>query len=423
MELTLQIPRRTNRWSAPVGIGIGGAALGAALAYLLDPAQGARRRAGAQQKAIHAAKEIREAASVTSRDVAYRSRGLWAEALGDLSEIVARMRGEIPPDSVLAQRVRARLGRLCAHPSSIQIESREGRIRLAGPVFRAELDPILKGIARVRGVRDVESRLEAHETAGDIPGLQGEGPRIERPELLQQHWSPAARLLVGATGAGLLAFGGSRRGLLGAGAATAGMGLLLRSLTNLPMKRLVGFGAGRRAIDLQKDLFVDAPVEEVFAFFKRFENFPKFMSHVREVAPHGERERHWRWSVTGPAGVPVTWDAEVTEYASNQVIAWKSVAGSPVGHAGIVRFQPDRGGTRLSIQLSYNPPGGAIGHALISALGADPKKQLDDDLLRFKSLLETGKATGYEGTARKEEVAPESTAPSRTPLEPGPHVK
>jgi hypothetical protein len=54
----------------------------------------------------------------------------------------------------------------------------------------------------------------------------------------------------------------------------------------------------------------------------------------------------------------------------------------------------------------------------LSATAAHPKKQLDDDLLRFKSLIERGKATGAEGTVGKEEVAPESARPARTPPEP-----
>lgn len=414
MELTLQIPRRTKHRRAPVGLGLGGAAAGAALVYWLDPAQGARRRAEARQKALHAAKEAAGAASVTGRDLEYRTRGLWAEARSGLWEAVERLRGETPSDRVLAERVRARLGRLCSHPSAIRVESHGGQVRLAGPVFRAERDQVLRGIAGVRGVQGVESQLESHETADDVPGLQGGARRIERPELLQESWSPSARLLVGAAGVGLAGLGAARRSALGTFTGTLGLGLLLRSLTNLPVKRLVGIGAGRRAVDVRKDLFVDAPVEEVFSFFRRFENFPKFMTHVRDVAPLGERNRRWRWTVEGPAGAPVSWDAEITEYAPNQVIAWKSVAGAPIAHAGVVRFEPDRSGTRVSVRLSYNPPGGALGHALIAALGAHPKRQLDDDLLRFKSLLERGKATGFEGTVRKEAIAPEAPLPGST---------
>jgi uncharacterized membrane protein len=129
------------------------------------------------------------------------------------------------------------------------------------------------------------------------------------------------------------------------------------------------------------------------------------MDHVREVTPRGEEGRRWNWTVTGPAGVPVSWEAEVTRYVPNRVIAWKSVAGSLVRNAGIVRFEPDDGGTRLSVRLSYNPPGGALGHALVAALGAHPRKQLHEDLLRFKSLIESGKTTGRAGRVTQEQLA------------------
>jgi uncharacterized membrane protein len=63
-----------------------------------------------------------------------------------------------------------------------------------------------------------------------------------------------------------------------------------------------------------------------------------------------------------------------------------------VQHAGLVRFDPEKRGTRVHIRMSYNPPAGATGHAVAVALGADPRRQMDGDLLRMKTLIETGKA-------------------------------
>jgi uncharacterized membrane protein len=81
------------------------------------------------------------------------------------------------------------------------------------------------------------------------------------------------------------------------------------------------------------------------------------------------------------------------------------VEGALVENAGVIHFEDmGRGRTRLDIRLSYNPPAGAIGHAFAKLLGADPKRQMDDDLLRFKSLMERGKATGHETVSRDELV-------------------
>jgi uncharacterized membrane protein len=134
---------------------------------------------------------------------------------------------------------------------------------------------------------------------------------------------------------------------------------------------------------------VNAPVEEVFAFWSMMENFPRFMSHVAEVRKLTADV--WHWKVRGPAGMTFQWDAVVTRLAPHEVLAWKSVEGAAIENAGIIRFQPEGQGTRLDIRLSYDPPAGAIGHAFARLLGADPRKQMEDDLLRFKSLMELGR--------------------------------
>jgi uncharacterized membrane protein len=146
------------------------------------------------------------------------------------------------------------------------------------------------------------------------------------------------------------------------------------------------------------------PLEEVFAFFRAFENFPRFMTHVRDVRPIGADR--WHWIVGGPAGVAVEWDAELTDLVPNQVIAWRSAEAAQVESSGVVRFEPEQGGTRIDVRMSYNPPAGALGHAIAGLFGANAKKQMDDDLLRFKSLLERGKATGHGGKVSRDEVAP-----------------
>jgi uncharacterized membrane protein len=90
--------------------------------------------------------------------------------------------------------------------------------------------------------------------------------------------------------------------------------------------------------------------------------------------------------------MPVEFDTVVTAFRPGELIAWRTVEGSPVAHAGIVRFDPTRdGGTRVHIRLSYNPPAGAVGAAVAWLTGADPKRQLDEDLVRMKTFIETGR--------------------------------
>ncbi len=391
------LPRSTHR-KKPMVVNarsaLAGLVAGAAAVALLEPRGGARRRDLLVQRTAHAGKAARQFGAKAVRDLANRSRGLVASARSSARETTA-------PDEVLRERVRARLGRFSSHPSATEVSAHEGVVELRGPVLEAEAERVLRGVRRVRGVRELVDHLERHAEPGNVPGLQGGAGRAgPRPELMQENWAPGTRLLTFASGTWLAASGLRMRRPMGL--AIAGLGALLaaRGATNLPLTRLLGVGARRRAIDLQKTIHIEAPRPEVFAYFRAFENFPRFMSHVREV--RRTTEGHWHWVVDGPGGTSVAWEAEVYAFAPDEVIAWKTVPGAAVASSGMARFEDDGKGTRLEIRLSYNPPAGAIGHALAVLLGADPKRQLNDDLLRLKSLLERGKAEGVT----REEVRP-----------------
>jgi uncharacterized membrane protein len=111
------------------------------------------------------------------------------------------------------------------------------------------------------------------------------------------------------------------------------------------------------------------------------------------------------WVIAGPAGVSVEFDAEITKMEPNKTLAWKSVPGATVGHSGIIRFDPAEGDmTRMEIQMSYSPPAGALGHVVASVVGVDPMSSMNDDLVRFKSLVEHGKTTAKGETITVDQV-------------------
>lgn len=376
---------------------LSGMGLGAALMYLTDPERGNRRRALVRDQFASLANQTEEAIGPTARDIRNRAQGLVAETINLFEK-------EDVPDVVLEQRVRAKLGRFTSHPSSIEVSANQGRVTLKGPILAHELKQTLSAVASVRGVKGVDNQLEAHKVRDDVPGLQGGKPRPgEKPDLLQEYWAPTTRLLVGITSGALAVYAAIRRDLIGAFLGSIGLGMFARALTNKPMKRLVGVDAGRRAVDIQKIINVNAPVDEVYDFWANFENFPRFMSHVREVEDLGNGRS--RWTVDGPAGVPVSWNAVITQKVDNEVLAWRSEEGAVVGNAGIVRFTTnEKGGTRIDIRMTYNPPAGAMGHAVASFFGSDPKTALDEDMVRFKTLIERGKATADGETVTREEL-------------------
>ena len=353
------------------------AAAGALAMYFLDPQGGRRRRVRTRDKAERVARGMRDAYDVTLRDTRHRAMGIKA-----IGRRILR-RGGVD-DGTLAGRVRAALGRYVSHPHAIEVTVNEGEVGLAGPILAHEVPAFMKAVKRVPGVRRVSNQLVVHKEAGNVSSLQGGVPRRgERFELLQDNWSPAARLAVGTVGFALLLRGGILWRLGGAA-------LIARAITNLDFATLIGTGAPGHGIEVQKTICVNAPVEQVFGFWADYENFPHFMSKVRDVHVAGNRSH---WVVRGPAGMDVEWTSELVNMEPNSVIEWRSTPDSEVKHAGEVCFEPtDDGGTRVSVRLCYVPPAGAFGHAVASLFGADPKSEMDADLMRMKSMIETGRA-------------------------------
>ena len=195
-------------------------------------------------------------------------------------------------------------------------------------------------------------------------------------------------------GAALLLAGASRRDWLGASLGAVGLGLLGRGVAdldiqNLDVKGLVGAATGRQTIEAVQTVTVAAPVRQVYEAFSHYEHFPHFMSHVKEVRDLGDGHSHW--VVEGPAGVTVEWDSEITRQEPERLLAWSSLPGAAVENSGELRFQENHDhSTRVTVRISYRPPGGELGHAVAALFGRDPKQQLDDDLARMKTFIETG---------------------------------
>ena len=196
-------------------------------------------------------------------------------------------------------------------------------------------------------------------------------------------WSPAQRALAGAVGAGMATYGYFRGGVRGFAYCAAGGALLARATTNENIATLMKGG-----IYVEKSVIVDAPVEEVYAYWRNLENLPQWMSHVRSVRYMGGDRYHW--TVDGPAGAPVEWESELLNVVENQEMTWRSIEGSQVDHTGRVRFDSMGDGTRVHVQMRYYPPGGVIGHAVAKAFGVDPRTEMEDDLTRMKTAVETG---------------------------------
>lgn len=357
-----------------------GAGLGAM--YFLDPDRGARRRAIAGDKAAAAARKLPRAVHVTKQDLANRVQGLWAGTRNLLKV-------EEPNDAVTEARIRSKMGRVVSHPHSIHVNSQNGHVTLRGIILADEVPALLRCIKSVPNVGSIENRMKEYDSPEGVPSLQGVSRREPRMEFFQQYWSPAARFAAGTAGTAALAYGLAKRNAVGVGLGAAGSALLARSLTNTEFQSLFGLGGGRTAVTVEKSINVGAPPDVLFSLWSNFENFPQFMSNVMEVKTIGDGLSHWK--VAGPAGISVEWDAKITKIVPDEMIAWKSVEGSALPNTGFVRFEPGPdGSTEVTVRINYDPPAGVVGHVLAAAFGADPKAEMDADLMRMKTLLETG---------------------------------
>lgn len=172
--------------------------------------------------------------------------------------------------------------------------------------------------------------------------------------------------------------------------------------------------------------------QEVYAFWRRFENLPRFMLHIDAVEELDERRSRWR--VLGPAGATVEWEAEIVDDRPGEHLSWRSASGADVENAGSVYFveAPKERGTEVYLDLHYAPPAGRLGVALATLFRREPRQQARDDLRHLKQLLETGQVVHSDASAvrglhparppsgplRKDDPTLSPTLPFPTTMEP-----
>ncbi|MCA1559074.1 MAG: SRPBCC family protein [Acidobacteria bacterium] len=150
-------------------------------------------------------------------------------------------------------------------------------------------------------------------------------------------------------------------------------------------------------LHVKKGVTVNRPREDVYQFWRDLENLPRFMQHLEMVEAADGGRSHW--VAKAPGGKTVEWDAEIIEERPNELIAWRSLAGSDVRNEGAVRFTqaPGDRGTEVHVELLYDAPAGRAGATIAKLFGEEPSRQIRDDLRRFKQVMETGEIVRSEG--------------------------
>ena len=254
------------------------------------------------------------------------------------------------------------------------------------------------------------------------------------PEDTKHNVAKGERIGSVALGAALLALGARRRDRLGLATAMVGGYLIGRGATgHCFLYQALGVSTGsadavlapwhrndvtsraatvnaRKAIKIERSVTIDRPREQLFAFWRDFENLPRFMSHLVSVRVDTATRSHWE-AGRRPVST-VEWDAEIVNEVPNEIIAWKSIRDADVANAGAVNFSdaPDGRGTVVRVRLDYEPPAGRFGAMLTHFTDEEPDRQIRDDLLKLKELMETGvirtSARRTEGRANPEAAPP-----------------
>ncbi len=370
-----------------------GLGLGAGLMYLFDPIQGRRRRSLLRDQITHTMNAAETYLDKASRDLNNRVRGLSYEVGALASQ-------DVPSDQKLADRVRSKMGRHVSHPGAIEVSVNQGRVIVSGQVLAGEVQGLLSAIQSVRGVEEVENRLETHNSAQNISALQGgTPPRGETPRILRGNLPPGVQLALGTAGLGWVGYMIVRRAPLTFLLGAAGAALAMRNKSQFQARPLLERIQGEPQT-LQRTYEIQAPVDRVYEFINNFENYPRFMPRVRRV--HELGGERLRWTLSGPAGQDFHFEEVLTERVPNERLSWRAAPEAPIDYEGTVQLQPAASNaTRVEVELTYRPPAGGLGEMVASAIGLDPGRMVDQAFERIATHLEQ-----HQQTERAEQSSP-----------------
>ena len=263
------------------------------------------------------------------------------------------------------------------------------------------------GLAELAAPRAVAQLIGVEDEDRTRKVLRGYGVReiaagigiLSRPQPAGWLWGRVAGDILDLSSLGS-ALSSSRSNRARVGAATAAVigvtALDVRCALQLQRGTTNGGTSRSGAVRRTRTIIVSRSPEETYRFWHDFTNLPTFMKHLESVREIDSKRQHW--VAKAPLGGTVEWDAEITEEKQNEVLGWRSLRGSDVQHSGTVRFMPYRGrGTVLTVDMHYSPPGGMAGALTARLFGEEPEVQLQDDLRRFKQIVETGELATIEG--------------------------
>jgi hypothetical protein len=190
-----------------------GLGAGSALMFMLDPDRGRRRRVLVRDRLVGTWNDTGDALRKTSRNLGNRAQGVAASTRSIFGERAQGRR--------LIERIRSRIGHVVSYPRAIEMWEEDGRVIVRGPILASEVGDFLRTVRAVKGVENVENRLDVHQSPESIPGF-----RLD-DRMWQRGTTPAWKTMAGLAGSALAAYGLVARRRTGFGR-TAGMRAFLR---------------------------------------------------------------------------------------------------------------------------------------------------------------------------------------------------
>jgi uncharacterized membrane protein len=229
------------------------------------------------------------------------------------------------------------------------------------------------------------------------------------PSPMSRNISDGERIASIIGGTMLTLLGLSRKSNAGAVIALIGGGLAFRGISGFsPVYKALGISTAdsdsssaaetqSRMVAVKRSVTINRSPQELYAFWRNFENLPGFMKHLHSVKVFDEKHSHW--VASAPMNNTVEWNAEITDEQEDKHIAWRSTGETSVPNTGSVQFTPapEGRGTQVLVQIRYEPQAGLLGKAYLSLFGEEPSQQIAEDLRRFKALMETGEIATTTG--------------------------
>ena len=168
---------------------------------------------------------------------------------------------------------------------------------------------------------------------------------------------------------------------------------------------------------IEASVTIHRPVEEVFRFYRNFQNLPRFLGDVWDIEQIGPATS--RWAIQGPLGIRTNWTMKVTEERTNELIRYETATSPLLRTSWEIHFASGSKAGETEVREVMKIPLGRLGRAALALLGKFPAEEVAANLHRLKQVMETGKVTdtsySVAGKFAQDTPSPDAVRPRGKP--------